>query len=492
MKTLRTNFYDCWAIDLRSVALVRIGLALVVLVDLTLRLILVDDLYGPNGMLPISFVEQHMPARLTHWKLYFASDSVWLPTVLICLNLLCASFLLIGYRTKLSLLLCWFLFASLFYRNGYIHSGAEYTLLVGMFWCLWLPCGAWFSIDRLRSPMPESAVQVLSGGSVGLTCQIVLYYFFSGFSKHASEWWPDGTALYYALHLETLSSDWAPYLHPYEALMQGLTRFVWLLEIFSPLLLLVLPCLFGIRWRSYVVTALILFHAGIAIFLDLGSFPYINMVILIALLPTKAWQWLLPSGAQSSGAAAMRYISLNRASYLAALAIIVLVIAQVSYTQNRTPLPKSISYLSRAFAVKQSLEFFAPKPPKRERFWFFPGKLSNGVEVDVFNLSTQTVEFNKWQAANRTDKFRRKYMAKVKGGVYNSKPLRAVFARYLCHRWRIAYAGTAQAELSEVSFIYLLEWTPEPGSSIPGYLYRSRGFRFLCDDLVDAQAPSNK
>jgi hypothetical protein len=492
---------ELFTIDLRAAAFMRIALSSVLIVDLVFRLNYAEALYGFEGILPLDYVHQNMGARPPLFQLYFLSDATWLPVLLLSLNLLVAIFLLLGLFTRTSMFVCWLLFASLYYRNGLIHSGAESTLIMGLFWALFLPCGAYFSLDAWRKRIPRYAVSHYSPVTVAFTCQIVAYYFLSGLHKTGSEWWPEGTALYYALNLETLSSSWATLLLQYPLAMQGLSLAIWIVEAFSPLLLILLPMLFGIWLRTGTILFLILFHLGIAVFLDIGTFPYINIAILLAFLPSQFYQSIFDNfnSANKSDplnkfqkknlqpehpARPIQYWS--ETSKLCAVfvgLVLSLVIAQGYYGYLREPTPTLIKKTARFMALRQSFRFFSPKPSKKELFWFFPGTLTDGTKVDAFNLSLAPMPIEKQFIEDYYNKVWRKYFLRFTKSRTQYKSLKSEFARYLCDRWRKNFKDTKLANLEEVSLIYLIEITQAPESKRRPFTHQSRGHRYQCADF---------
>ena len=62
-------------------------------------------------------------------------------------------------------------------------------------------------------------------------------YFFSALLKSDAQWVPDGTAVYYALQLDYLVTKFALWFRQFETLLQGLTYYVFVLELVGPILM---------------------------------------------------------------------------------------------------------------------------------------------------------------------------------------------------------------------------------------------------------------
>src|SRR3954470_19180495 len=105
--------------DLRALAFMRICIAVVIILDLSVRLTDLEAFYSNTGVAPLPMIFQH------GWNDYFLSihviSGLWQVQLFL---FLCAYFfalmLLIGYRTPLFTFLSWFMLLSLHNRNGFI------------------------------------------------------------------------------------------------------------------------------------------------------------------------------------------------------------------------------------------------------------------------------------------------------------------------------------------------------------------------------------
>ena len=62
-------------------------------------------------------------------------------------------------------------------------------------------------------------------------------YFFSAWLKTGPEWQVDGTAIYYALHLDDMNTWFAQQWRDWHAVTVPLTHYVWWLELLGPVLI---------------------------------------------------------------------------------------------------------------------------------------------------------------------------------------------------------------------------------------------------------------
>ena len=175
---IKIQLFKVFSFDLRSLALLRIGLAVVIIVDLLVRFPSIETYYSDRGILPrIELIARLSPE---YWSFHLFSGSVFAQQLLFCLALLCAGWLLIGYRTTLASIICWVMLVSLHNRNPALVSSGNDLLRIIMFWSVFLPLGAVYSSDRAfntsSKPIPQ---QVCTGATVGFILLLGAIYFFS-------------------------------------------------------------------------------------------------------------------------------------------------------------------------------------------------------------------------------------------------------------------------------------------------------------------------
>src|SRR5436853_608469 len=117
-------FSRIFGLDLRSLALYRIGISLFVLYDLTSRLFDLTAHYTDLGTMPRVFAAAYFKAHsiYTAWSpapfsLHMAVGSAWGTTLIFVIHAIAAVALLLGFRTRLMTLIVWYLLSSLHTRN---------------------------------------------------------------------------------------------------------------------------------------------------------------------------------------------------------------------------------------------------------------------------------------------------------------------------------------------------------------------------------------
>ena len=115
---------DLFGIDLRSLALFRIGLALILLVDLGLRMQDLSAHYSDEGVMPrVDLIRQYLDPW--HFSFHLMNGTWEFQLVLFIVQWVFAVSLLLGYQTRLSTVVSWILLISLQTRNPLINHGGD-------------------------------------------------------------------------------------------------------------------------------------------------------------------------------------------------------------------------------------------------------------------------------------------------------------------------------------------------------------------------------
>ena len=235
---------ELFGIDLRSLAIFRISIAFIIIVDLIARAFDLEPHYTDRGVLPVDEAIEYFPK----WRIsvHLLNGSIEFQAALFIIAGLFAVALLLGYHTRFVTPVVWFLTISLNSRNSLLMQGSDYLLCLLLFWSMFLPLGARYSIDYLRNPHQfQGSNLIFSGGTVAALLQVCFVYWFSVALKSTKNWLIDGTGVYYALMLDRYVTKLGKLLlesHP--MLLKFLTYATMGLETFGPLLAF-LPFFFG-------------------------------------------------------------------------------------------------------------------------------------------------------------------------------------------------------------------------------------------------------
>jgi len=282
---------EIFAADLRSLAALRIVLAVIVLVDLAGRARNLLAHYTDDGVLPrhILLGETGILRPSLNW----IGGTTVVQALLFGITALAAMALLVGYRTRVMNVVVWVMVLSIQNRNPFVLSAEDALLRLLLFWSIFLPLGAWWSVDNLRgAPASRVSMRVLSMASAGLFLQIAFVYWFTVILKSGPEWRIDGTAIYYALSVEQITGSIGRYLLQFPALLRVLTFAVIGIEAIGPLLLFC-PVATG-PVRTAGVLLIMSLHFGILLTMIIWFFPWLGAFCMVCFLPSWFWDRVIP------------------------------------------------------------------------------------------------------------------------------------------------------------------------------------------------------
>ena len=288
---LQTKLEEIFAFDLRSLALFRMGLALVIIADLFIRFGDIQAHYSDYGILPrTALIEEFL--QPWYWSIHLLSGEPLVQQLLFGFAIFFALLLLIGYRTRFATIASWAMIVSLHNRNPALIFAGDDTLRAILFWAMFLPLGANYSVDSAlntsSNPLPK---RVLSGATVGFIFQLCYIYMFSAWFKHQSPIWSaEGHAVYYALSFDQYATGFGQFLLGLTPLLKTMTFsalwFEWLgaLLIFIP---------FRTNFcRCVAIVAFISLHISFGLSFTIGIFPALCMFIWLTFIPSSVWDWL--------------------------------------------------------------------------------------------------------------------------------------------------------------------------------------------------------
>ena len=295
-----------FSLDLRSIALFRVLLGLLLLWDLLLRSFDLSDFYTDAGVLP----RHHLLSISSkwYWSLHAASGELWWQILLFTIAGTAAVALVVGYRSKWAAAISFFLLASLLNRNGLILQGGDQLLVIMCFWSLFLPLGARYSIDASLLPEYEHNPNTYVGredivqsyfsmATIAIVFQILYLYIFTAIMKTGDAWLVRFDAAFYAVSLQQFATPIGDWIKQFPTLLGLSTRYVIAVEFIAPLLVL---CPFFWPWiRLTGLLLLASLHMAFLLMLHIGLFPLIDFMALSLLLPGAAWT-MVPSKVQTT------------------------------------------------------------------------------------------------------------------------------------------------------------------------------------------------
>lgn len=266
-------------VDPRICALIRIGYAALVLVNLAVFYPTLSVWFGDEGVL-----RQRLAIELLDpdsWSVLF-----WLPSSNLTLHLCFWIFvaqavcLLLGLRTRFNSVCVFVWLVSFQNRNLLLLDGEDTVFRLVGFFLIFMPAGYVWSLDARFRPR-GTVLPPASGWAVRLLqIQMAVIYMSASLVKMQGETWVDGTALYYVARLDDYFGRFPlpRFMFDVPIVVAVLTWSVIVVEFLVPLLVWFketrLPCLF----------AAALFHLGCDYSMSLFLFHYIMLVGLCSFL----------------------------------------------------------------------------------------------------------------------------------------------------------------------------------------------------------------
>ncbi len=469
---IRERLAALYGIDLRSLAAFRIAIAGIVLVDLAERARWLEAHYTDVGVLPRAVLYRHYWGP-THWSLHALSGELWWQVVLFALQALFAAMWLVGFKTRWANLGVWVLLASLGTRNQLVLQGGDDLLRMLVFWAMFLPTGARWSVDTRAATEPPPA-RVFSIASVALLLQVMYMYWCTAYLKWSPVWWPDGTAVELALRLD-IYATW-----PGKWLLWLGERVRWLLPALTWGTLLweyVGPALYFVPWkigplRTAMVAGFVLLHLALGATLEIGLFWMTSIACWLPFLPSWFWDRFLPRRFPRLRALAVPGRGALRGEHPLLDAFVLFCLVYVTLWNVRTLdgranyknatrfLPVSMNCIGCAYRLDQYWSVFAPGPPTRDGWWVIPATLDDGTEVDLYAWRAPVSwERPRHIAATFEGQRWRKFLFNVPDARH--KALRRPYANWVKRRWERAHPDAPRVRKLE---LVMMTEISRPGS----------------------------
>ncbi|MDG2407477.1 MAG: HTTM domain-containing protein [Pirellulales bacterium] len=273
-------------IDIRTLALFRVLISAIVLIDLGIRFGDLQTMYSDQGVIPVELIKNHF-SFTWRWSVFWIDGSIYFQATLFVLTALFVIALLIGFYTRIATIGSWILLTSLYNRVPYAVSGADTLLIILFFWAMFLPLGCCWSVDAWRGkPTTSTEKTLFSGATIAILIQVFLLYFCTGCYK----------AIYHSQPGMLLQNtlEWADYNRP---VGDWLLSFPTLLKIFSWTSIgfeLLAPWLLFSPWKTskvrlWTLFGLVALHIGIELTLSVALFSYVAAAGFSLFLPSAFW-----------------------------------------------------------------------------------------------------------------------------------------------------------------------------------------------------------
>lgn len=392
-----------FGLDLRSLAAFRIGLGLLLLLDLYERAKTLREHYTGEGAFPRALAAEYT-YDLPCFRIFLWSDAPAVQALLFALFALLAVLLVLGWRTRLVSVLAFCFFASLVRRNHFVCHTGDTWLKALMFWAMFLPLGARWSLDARAGRGALAGPRQLDLATFGAILQLALFYWGAGFLKSNYGVWQRGEAVWIFTHVVEYTRPFGAWLGGFPALCRLLTHATLVLEVGAAFLIL-FP--FGqARVRTLLWFVLAGFHLTLWATIHIGIFQLVCIVANLLLLPSEAWDGLarrwprlarLPAAAPRPVRfpALMRW--LHRASQLGLVPVLVVVLVSNANTSAKAVLgkaydrdhpglvrlPRIAEDLGRQTSLLQNWNMFTDIENLTFGWFLVLGQQEDGTMVDV-------------------------------------------------------------------------------------------------------------
>jgi hypothetical protein len=454
-----------FGLDVRSLALLRIALGLLVLGDLAVRASDFAAMYSAEGFAPAGFV--HSLAADGQWSLFFLNEASWHQAALMVAAASCAAALGFGYRTRLATIASWALLISLQARLPVVVNAGDTLLRQLLFWGMFLPLGSAWSVDSRRRP-PAAANPFVSIASAALVIQLALVYWGAGLAKW-NDAWTGGDALHSIFAYSLYSLPLGHWLQGYPEVTRWLTRSVVWLELLGPLLSFS-PWATG-RLRLAALAIFIPFHLGIAATVTVGLFSYVAMAAWLALIPSACYGGLSQSSTDARGTS----IGRHRGSWVGAVTAVVcstallvvlawnaIVIGPKEWRQAVGP---RLAAAVRSVGLHQTWGVFR-RPTPWDSWFVYEARLVDGRVVDLLTGKPARDYSRPIVASGNFPNHRwRKLHAQLR--TRRLEPYRQGLADYMVRRWNAAHLPEEQvAELRLYCYSQRVDSTEADGDYV--------------------------
>lgn len=467
-----------FGIDLRSLALFRILIAIILLYDVAVRAGDLQAMYDADGVASAEVARAWLGTKW-RYSLFYLSDTAAVSGWLFMLATLLAAMLLVGFQSRIAVVGCWVMWLSIHYRAPAVNNGGDIMLRTMLFWAMFLPLGARWSVDALWWKRLPERTYFVSLGVIAILAQLCIVYWFTGQAK-SNDHWTQGEAMDYVMRF-------ADYGRPGRHLMLAIPWVLPLITWGTLALELGGPFMIWFPWFTrYIRIALVVvfvgFHLGIELTMTVGLFSWVSMAAWCLLLPDTFWnlRWLQFIGEKLSSPSPQHHSDAPRVMYpqttsrwcfwLAFQVVCLFFLVYVAQSNisglgdskdrddpYKKVLPRDSKWIGRLFGLSQNWNMFG-SPPTYIGWYSAKATLKNGRKVDLLrggNTFTDTPpdDYSGQFPNHRWRKMMRTLIPKTNKSPSASK-MRIATAKFLADRWNATHSKEEQVVKVELRRFY--------------------------------------
>ena len=298
------KIFEPWFyIDTRSLGIFRIFLGVLCLFDILRRWDYIDIFYTNNGIIASS-------ASGSYYKMFnllTTFTTSWEVHLFFLAGIIFSIFLIIGYKTKLSHIICAIVIISIHNRAIILENASDMFMNSILVWTAFLPLGISYSLDSLKKNLTifkdynisslndrtnnSKPRKIFSIAYFAVLYQISAIYFFTALNKSGYDW-SNGSAVYKMFELDTFLSTVGYVVRDFitPTVSKFLTYSTITLEYLVPILIFI-P-FYNYIFRFFLVIALTVFHISIRLFIKVGLFSQTMIITYVLLIDTKVYDFV--------------------------------------------------------------------------------------------------------------------------------------------------------------------------------------------------------
>lgn len=277
-----------WTLDPRSLAAMRIGIALVLLWDLGNRVVHLTQMYTDDGVVTVETARAFYSFPWGYSPFFWSGEAWWAATVF-GVMFAASLALLAGCYTRWVTPLLWMLVGSLHARIPLVNSGGDELLRMLLLWGSFSAWGDTWSYDAFRAREDFRGHEPrLNFGTAGIVFQLAVMYGMTALFKMNGDWYR-GEPLLIAMRTEQWGTPLGEMLQAFPWLVLLMSWATLVIEGAAPFMLL--SPWFSTPLRMVAAFLFIGLHIGIELTLDVGQFSAVCIAGWLAILPAAAWEW---------------------------------------------------------------------------------------------------------------------------------------------------------------------------------------------------------
>jgi len=184
--------------------------------------------------------------------------------------------LLIGFLSRASAILAWFVYLCAAESGGFVSYGVDNFMTIGLFYLMLSPLPDRYSLDQRWRKLPPKNPHLLGFFRRVLQVHLCLIYFFGGLAKCLGSGWWDGSNLWRALIRPPFNLIAPEMLIRLKYLFSVAGIVISLLEISYPVFI------WNRKTRGIWLVAICAMHVGIGLTMGMYLFAFIMVVLNIA------------------------------------------------------------------------------------------------------------------------------------------------------------------------------------------------------------------